>query len=66
MPDGTAYNGKIAQVNQKIEEITGLTAEQFNKIALIAQGEFQELVMDRTGKRKEIFRQIFQHKFMVI
>lgn len=59
MPDGTAYNGKIAQVNQKIEEITGLTAEQFNKIALIAQGEFQELVMDRTGKRKEIFRQIF-------
>ncbi len=59
MPDGIAYNGKIAQVNQKIEEITGLTAEQFNKIALIAQGEFQELVMDRTGKRKEIFRQIF-------
>ena len=59
MPDGTAYNGKITQVNQKIEEITGLTAEQFNKIALIAQGEFQELVMDRTGKRKEIFRQIF-------
>lgn len=59
MPDGTLYNGKTSQINQKIEEITGLTAEQFNKIALIAQGEFQELVMDRTGKRKEIFRQIF-------
>lgn len=59
MPDGVQFNGKIAQVNKKIEEITGLTAEQFNKIALIAQGEFQELVMDKTGRRKEIFRQIF-------
>lgn len=59
MPDGVQFNGKIAQVNEKIEEITGLTAEQFNKIALIAQGEFQELVMDKTGRRKEIFRQIF-------
>lgn len=59
MPDGTQFNGKIMQVNKKIEEITGLTAEQFNKIALIAQGEFQELVMDKTGRRKEIFRQIF-------
>lgn len=59
MPDGTQFNGKITQINKKIEEITGLTAEQFNKIALIAQGEFQELVMDKTGRRKEIFRQIF-------
>ena len=59
MPDGMKFNGKITQVNKKIEEITGLTAEQFNKIALIAQGEFQELVMDKTGRRKEIFRQIF-------
>lgn len=59
MPDGVQFNGKIAQINKKLEEITGLTAEQFNKIALIAQGEFQELIMDRTGKRKEIFKQIF-------
>lgn len=59
MPDGVQFNGKIIQINEKIEEIVGLTAEQFNKIALIAQGEFQELVMDKTGRRKEIFRQIF-------
>lgn len=59
MPDGTQFNGKTVQINKKIEEITGLTAEQFNKIALIAQGSFQELIMDKTGRRKEIFRQIF-------
>lgn len=59
MPDGMQFNGKTAQINKKIEDITGLTAEQFNKIALIAQGSFQELIMDKTGKRKEIFQQIF-------
>jgi len=59
MPDGTQFNGKNTQINKKIEEITGLTAEQFSKIALIAQGEFTELIMDKTGRRKEIFQQIF-------
>lgn len=59
MPDGKEYQGKAAQTNEKIRQIIGLTAEQFSKIAMIAQGEFQELIMDKTGKRKEIFQQIF-------
>lgn len=59
LPDGKEYQGKAAQTNEKIRQIIGLTAEQFSKIAMIAQGEFQELIMDKTGKRKEIFQQIF-------
>lgn len=59
MPDGTEYPGKIAQINEKLQQIVGLTPEQFSRIAMIAQGEFQELIMDKTGNRKEIFRQIF-------
>lgn len=59
MPDGTEYPGKIAQINEKLQEIVGLTPEQFSRIAMIAQGEFQDLIMDKTGNRKEIFRQIF-------
>ncbi len=59
MPDGTEFSGKAAETNQKIQEIIGLTPEQFSKIAMIAQGEFQELIMDKTGRRKEIFQQIF-------
>ena len=59
LPDGKEFVGKVNDTNQKIQEIIGLTAEQFHKIAMIAQGEFQELIMDRTGKRKEIFQQIF-------
>ena len=59
MSDGTEYPGKIADINEKIRSIIGLTADQFSRIVMIAQGEFQELIMDRTGNRKEIFRQIF-------
>lgn len=59
MPDGREFYGKAAEINRKIQEIVGLTAEQFSKIAMIAQGEFQELIMDKTGRRKEIFQQIF-------
>ena len=59
MPDGTEYPGQIAQINEKLQQIVGLTPEQFSRIAMIAQGEFQELIMDKTGNRKEIFRQIF-------
>lgn len=59
LPDGKEYPGKAAETNRKIQEIIGLNPEQFSKIAMIAQGEFQELIMDKTGKRKEIFQQIF-------
>lgn len=59
LPDGKEYQGKAAETNRRIQEIIGLNAEQFSKIAMIAQGEFQELIMDKTGRRKEIFRQIF-------
>lgn len=62
MPDGSEFCGRTSEINRKIEEIIGLTADQFSKIAMIAQGEFQELIMDKTGKRKEIFQQIFSTK----
>lgn len=59
LPDGKEFAGKAVETNRKIQEIVGLTSEQFSKIAMIAQGEFQELIMDKTGRRKEIFQQIF-------
>ena len=33
---------------------------QFNQIAMIAQGKFQELLLADTNKRLEIFREIFK------
>ena len=59
MPDGSEFNGRINETNAKIREIIGMSPDQFRRIVMIAQGEFQDLIMDNTGKRKEIFRQIF-------
>lgn len=57
LPDGNAYNER--DVNEKIEEIVGLTKEQFMQVAMIAQGEFTQLLRTDTNKRKEIFRKFF-------
>ena len=38
----------------------GLDYEQFTQIAMIAQGDFRELLQAKTDKRREIFRYIFQ------
>ena len=50
---------KPTEVTRKIVEIIGLTKEQFTQIAMIAQGDFQKLLLAGTAERGEIFRQIF-------
>lgn len=59
MPDGRILT-RIKQVNDEIQSILGLDYEQFTQIAMIAQGDFRELLQARTDKRREIFRYIFQ------
>ena len=57
MPDGTEYPQRDA--DRKIEEIVGLTKHQFMQVAMIAQGEFMELLRARTEEKKVIFRKLF-------
>lgn len=57
MPDGTEYPQKEA--DRKLEEIVGLTKSQFMQVAMIAQGEFMELLRARTEEKKVIFRKLF-------
>ena len=59
MPDGTVFNGNQKETDQKIEEIIGLTKSQFMQVAMIAQGEFMELLRADSNKKKEIFRKLF-------
>ncbi|MBQ1808827.1 MAG: SMC family ATPase, partial [Selenomonas sp.] len=59
MPDGSNYNGKIGEINTKLQEIIGLTKEQFMQVGMIAQGEFMELLRMESTKKKEIFRRLF-------
>ncbi|MCC8066217.1 MAG: SMC family ATPase [Clostridiales bacterium] len=57
MPDGTEYPQKEA--DRKLEEIVGLTKGQFMQVAMIAQGEFMELLRAKSDDKKVIFRKLF-------
>ena len=57
MPDGTEYPSK--ETDRKLQEITGLTKGQFMQVAMIAQGEFVELLRARSDDKKVIFRKLF-------
>lgn len=58
LPDGGIIE-KINSVNEKIVEILGINHHQFKQIAMIAQGEFQSLLVSDSDSKAEIFRNIF-------
>lgn len=60
MPDGTVFPEKKAATDAKIEEILGLSVEQFNQIVMIAQGDFLKLLYTKSDERKKIFSKLFQ------
>ena len=57
MPDGREYSQKEA--DSRIEELIGLTKGQFMQVAMIAQGEFMELLRAKSDDKKVIFRKLF-------
>ena len=59
LPDGTEYSQNTKETNAKLEEIVGLTKSQFMQVAMIAQGEFMELLRARSDTKKVIFRKLF-------
>ena len=63
MPDGSEYPSKEVDSGSdrigKLEEIIGLNKSQFMQIAMIAQGEFMELLRASSDNKKVIFRKLF-------
>lgn len=49
-------------VTAKINELTGMTENQFRQIVMIAQGEFQKFLFSKSNEKEEILRNIF-HTF---
>ena len=58
MPDGKIITG-TKEVDEKIRDILGVDKDQFCQIAMIAQGEFRELLLADTDTRRKIFQKIF-------
>ena len=59
LPEGNVIT-QTRRVDSEIEEILGITRDQFSRIAMIAQGDFLKLLLADTTERQKIFRKIFK------
>lgn len=50
----------VSDVNRKLEDILGLTKDQFGQIVMLPQGEFRKLLTSETENKEEILRRIFR------
>ncbi|MBR6920241.1 MAG: SMC family ATPase, partial [Bacteroidales bacterium] len=67
LPDTTQVITKTQTVNEKITEILGINRNQYAQIAMIAQGQFRDLLLAGTNERQEIFRRIFNtHNYNIL
>jgi len=57
-PDGRAVT-MVRAVDEEVKELLGLDKSQFRQVAMIAQGEFYELIGTSSNDRSEIFRRLF-------
>ena len=58
-PDDRPPVTKTREVTRAVTELMGVDYQQFTQIAMIAQGDFQKLLLAGTAERSEIFRKIF-------
>ncbi len=59
LPNGDIVDKSTRDVDAAIKNLLGLDKDQFSRIAMIAQGEFQKLIVAETKDRQEIFRSLF-------
>ncbi len=57
---GRVLASRTRDVNVKIESLLHIGKEQFSQIVMIAQGDFQRLLLAKTNERQMIFRKLFQ------
>ena len=50
----------VSEINVKVEEVIGLTQNQFSQIVMLPQGEFRKLLTSETDNKEEILRKIFK------
>ena len=59
-PDGRIVDRTAREVTRAVEELVGLSRDQFSQISMIAQGDFLRLLLASTEERQKIFRQLFK------
>ena len=59
LPSGQKIE-KLTEVSNKVKEILGIDVDQFKKLAMIAQGDFQKLLTDESKVRQQLFTTLFK------
>ncbi len=63
LPDGAKkllVASKVSDATKMIEELTGLSADQFRQVMVLPQGKFRQLLLAESAQREKIFSQLFQ------
>lgn len=50
----------VSEINDKLEQIIGLTQDQFKQIVMLPQGEFRKLLTSETENKEAILRRLFK------
>src|SRR5699024_8229614 len=50
----------VSEINKKIEDLIGLTQEQFKQIVMLPQGEFRKFLTSETENKEAILRRLFK------
>lgn len=51
---------RVKEINKKLEDLIGLTYDQFSQIVMLPQGEFRKLLTSQSKNKEEILRKIFK------
>lgn len=51
---------KVTEATREVENLTGLTADQFRQVMVLPQGQFRQLLMADSSEREKIFSRLFQ------
>ncbi len=63
LADGTEklhVASKVTEVTRKIENMTGLSVDQFRQVMILPQGKFRQLLLAESAEREKIFSTLFQ------
>jgi len=51
--------GKRSEINQRLEDMLGLSSDEFSKIVVLPQGDFQRFLEASTGEREKMLQKLF-------
>ncbi len=63
LADGTEnmrVASKVTEATREIENLTGLSVDQFRQVMILPQGKFRQLLLAESAEREKIFSKLFQ------